>query len=294
MSERQRAVRAAGGVVWRSRGDAVEVVLVHRPRYDDWSLPKGKLSKREHPLLGAVREVFEETSVHAVPQVRLPSTRYLTGEPGVEKVVDYWSMRFARQEGFTPGEEVADARWFPVAEAAKTLTYGHDRGVLGAFADLPPVTGLVLLVRHASAGERGQWLGPDEERPLDADGRADLGALTALLTVFRPTRVISASPVRCVQTVAPLATALGLPLEVDEGFNEGADPAEAAKSLRTLADDGAVAVVCSQRELIPPLMAAVTGTSDSGRYATPKGTGWVLPFNRTGLINADRLDPHAT
>src|SRR6266508_2688263 len=169
MSERQRAVGAAGGVVWRSRGDAVAVVLVHRPRYDDWSLPKGKLSKREHPLLGAVREVFEETSVHAVPQVRLPSTRYLTGEPGVEKVVDY-------------------SRWFPVAEAAKTLTYGHDRGVLGAFADLPPVTGLVLLVRHASAGERGQWLGPDEERPLDADGRADLGALTALLTVFRPTR----------------------------------------------------------------------------------------------------------
>src|SRR6266511_3800687 len=185
MSERQRAVRAAGGVGWRSRGDAVEVVLVHRPRYDDWSLPKGKLSKREHPLLGAVREVFEETSVHAVPQVRLPSTRYLTGEPGVEKVVDYWSMRFARQEGFTPGEEVDDARWFPVAEAAKTLTYGHDRGVQPARAD-PAPDGRgdrhqrQRPVRHA----QGHRLGPAVQ-PNRADQRRPAGSARHVIVHIR-------------------------------------------------------------------------------------------------------------
>jgi 8-oxo-dGTP pyrophosphatase MutT (NUDIX family)/phosphohistidine phosphatase SixA len=294
-----RVVRAAGGIVWR-RGDdeRVEVVLVHRPRYDDWSLPKGKLAKREHPLLGAVREVCEETGVHAVPQVRLPSTRYLTGEPGVEKAVDYWSMRFAAQEPFTPNDEVDGVQWFPVPEAAGALTYGHDRGVLGAFAELPPVTGLVVLIRHASAGERGEWPGPDTERPLDAEGRAQVAQLTTLLAAFRPARVVSASPARCVETVAPLAVALGLPVVVDGTFNEDADPAASAKALRAIAEQEATTVVCSQRQLIPAVLARLTSAGDPQRYATAKGTGWMLPFSRGGphggplggLVTADRLE----
>jgi 8-oxo-dGTP diphosphatase len=291
-----RLVRAAGGVVWRPAdggldGD-LEVALVHRPRYDDWSLPKGKLAKGEHPLLGAVREVFEETGVRAVPQLRLPSTRYLTGDPGVEKAVDYWSMRCAEDRGLTANDEVDEVGWFPLPEAARQLTYGHDRGVLAAFADYPPVTGLVILIRHASAGERSTWSGPDAARPLDETGLADAEALAGLLAVFRPNRVISASPLRCTQTVAPLAAVLDLPVEVDERFDERADAAEAAKVLRAIADDGATAVVCSQGKLIPSVLASLTGSTDGRRYATAKGDGWALPFGRPGLLAADRLELH--
>src|SRR5690242_21339296 len=88
------AVRAAGGVLWRGNGaGAVEVAVVHRPRYDDWTLPKGKFKVGEFPVQAAIREVLEETGVAGVPQVRLPSIGYLTGVPGQHKTVDFWSMR---------------------------------------------------------------------------------------------------------------------------------------------------------------------------------------------------------
>ena len=93
-------VRAAGGVVWRTGPDGagVQICLVHRPRYDDWSLPKGKLEKGEHPLAAAVREVGEETGVRAVPQVRLPGVNYALRD-GTPKTVDYWSMRCESVDG---------------------------------------------------------------------------------------------------------------------------------------------------------------------------------------------------
>src|SRR5439155_13195587 len=161
-------------------------VLVHRPRYDDWSLPKGKLAAGEHPLAAAVREVQEETGVRGVPRLRLPSTRYLTGSPGVEKSVEYWAMRVAAVAPLTPTDEVDEVRWVPVADAGRLLTYAHDRGVVAAFARLRPVTGVVVLVRHALAGSRENWSGPDAERPLDDDGRATAAALGRLLALFEP------------------------------------------------------------------------------------------------------------
>jgi 8-oxo-dGTP diphosphatase len=284
-----RVVRAAGGVVWRPADGSIQVVAVHRPRYDDWSLPKGKLAKGEHPLVGAVREVFEETGVHGVPQFRLPSTRYLTAVPGVEKLVDYWSMRLASSETFVPNDEVDEVRWYQPAEAAKQLTYGHDRGVLKAFLDRPAVTGEVVLVRHAEAGNRDEWDGPDAERPLDASGQAEAAALAVLLGVFRPARLVSASPLRCIQTFAPLAATLDCGVEVDERFDESADPAQTVDALLELAQDGSVSAVCSQRGVIPPAVAALDGSADAAKYATAKGNGWILLFGRPGLVAAERL-----
>jgi 8-oxo-dGTP diphosphatase len=285
-----RVVRAAGGVVYRPAGDSVEVVAVHRLRYDDWSLPKGKLTPGEHPLVGAVREVFEETAAHGVPESRLPSTRYLTGVPDVEKVVEYWSMRLAGLEPFVPGDEVDEIRWFQPAEAAKQLTYAHDRGVLKAFLDRPAVTGQVVLVRHAEAGDRETWTAPDAERPLTAEGRVEAERLAALLAVFRPARLVSASPVRCTQTLAPLATALGCEVAIDDRFAESADPARAVEALSGLATTGQVSVVCGQRGVIPPAVATLDGAMNREKYATSKGNGWVLLFGRPGFLSAERLN----
>jgi 8-oxo-(d)GTP phosphatase len=281
-----RVVRAAGGVVARDG----EVVLVHRPRYDDWSLPKGKLSRGEHPLAAAVREVEEETGVLGVPLLRLPTTRYLTGAPDVEKSVEYWAMRARTVQLLEPNDEVDELRWLPVAEAAKLLTYAHDRGVLSAYAALPPVTGLVVLVRHALAGSREEWPAPDKQRPLDDQGLTTAHALARLLMLFEPAQVRSATPVRCVQTVEPLAKAIGTAVERDPRFDEDADPVVAAQAVRALAASGTTTVVCSQGGLVPPLLRVLTGRG-ANEYETDKGAGWALAFNGTAIAGVSHFEP---
>jgi len=286
-----RIVYAAGGVVSRSGPAGTEIVLVHRPRYDDWSLPKGKLDKGEHPLLAGVREVREETRVAAVPRLRLPTARYLTGVPDVEKTVLYWAMEHRHSEPFEPNDEVDDVRWVPLAEATGLLTYAHDRGILAAFPRVSRADGIVVLLRHAYAGEKVSWDGDDTERPLDETGAGTARELAPLLAAYEPGRIVSARPARCVQTVEPLADIVGLPVEIDDSFDESAEPGAAAAVIRDLAARDGVTVVCSQGGLIPDVVALLSGR-DAGTYRTPKGSAWVLGFARTDFVGADRLDPH--
>ncbi|MFE9957012.1 NUDIX domain-containing protein [Micromonospora sp. NPDC005299] len=285
-------IRAAGGVVWRPSTGGVEICLVHRPRYGDWSLPKGKLDAGEHPLRAAVREVAEETDVRAVPQVRLPTVRYRS--EGRPKAVDYWSMRAAAQGGFQPDTEVDEVAWFATDEAARRVSYPHDAEVIAAFAALPPVTATVLLVRHAHAGKRGTWTGPDTGRPLDAEGWAQARALAPLVALIRPARLVSASARRCVQTLDPAAALLDLPVEVVGDLDEprpGQQPDEcalaAAARLTALAQDAEPVAVCSQGKVIPGALERLTGRSAD--YTTPKGGGWLLAFAGDRLVAADRL-----
>jgi 8-oxo-dGTP pyrophosphatase MutT (NUDIX family) len=121
-------VLAAGGVVWRRNGTDVEVVLVHRPRYDDWSLPKGKLDPGETDEQAALREVREETTISAALGPELPSTTYLD-RSGKRKRVRYWAMTVDDGEP-RAANEVDEAGWFALAEAQERLSYSHDREVL--------------------------------------------------------------------------------------------------------------------------------------------------------------------
>jgi 8-oxo-dGTP diphosphatase len=270
-----------------------QVCLVHRPRYDDWSLPKGKLDAGEHPLAAAVREVWEETSVRAAPQARLSPAHYRTRD-GSPKTVEDWSMRLDEAAEFHPNTEVDKLRWLAVPAATELVSYPHDRRVLAEFAALPPVTGLVLLVRHAYAGERDRWPAADSARPLDRTGRTQAAALAELLALFRPTRLVSASPRRCLQTLAPLATAVDLPVEVESVFDEVAhekDRAAAAARLPTLAASSPVTVVCSQGLVVRETLPLLTGQGTAQEYATPKGSGWVLPYTDGGPLAPDRLTP---
>ncbi|WFE38864.1 NUDIX hydrolase [Micromonospora sp. WMMD998] len=285
-------IRAAGGVVWRPGPTGVEICLVHRPRYGDWSLPKGKLDAGEHPLVAAVREVAEETDVRAVPQVRLPTVRYRS--EGRAKAVDWWSMRAVGSGGFQPGTEVDEVAWLPVDVAARRVSYPHDAEVIGAYAALPPVTATVLLVRHAHAGKRGTWSGPDDGRPLDAEGWAQARALVPLVALVRPVRLLSASARRCVQTLDPAAARLDLPIEVCGDLDEpkpGQQAAEcalaAAARLAALADAAEPVAVCSQGKVIPGALERLTGRADD--FTTAKGGGWLLAFTGDRLLAPDRL-----
>ena len=126
----EEVVRAAGGVVWRPAAGGVEVLVVHRPKYDDWSLPKGKLHEGETDEDGARREVEEETGLRCTLGRELPTISYQDRQ-GRPKVVRYWEMR-PESGSFTPTREVDEARWMPVDEVVAFLSYERDRGVVAA------------------------------------------------------------------------------------------------------------------------------------------------------------------
>jgi 8-oxo-dGTP diphosphatase len=313
-------IRAAGGVVWRpvivigpTVGNVdtmleVEVLLVHRPRHDDWTLPKGKLDPGELPLLAAVREVWEETAIRPVVGARLPTVHYDVWSKGsattppalVEKLVDYWAMRVGADDGFVPGHETDVRAWLSVVEGLARLTYHHDAKVLTAFSELPPLRYPVVLLRHGSAGRRSssptqsvprrrQQPGDDSARPLDPSGLARAEELVAPLRCFAPSALIAATPERCAQTLRPLAQALRLPVRSDPVFDDGAEPHVAARRLHEMSEvsDGSV-VVCGQGQLIPAALSVLTGRPPSV-YRTAKGDGWVLSFSDKGLAAIDAL-----
>jgi 8-oxo-dGTP diphosphatase len=283
-------IPAAGGAVWRSApGVGLETAVVHRPKYDDWSLPKGKLNPGEHPLVAAVREVTEETGLAVTAGRRSLQTGYRL--PEGSKRVEYWAMQAVGGE-FEPNPEVDELRWLPPDKAALTLTHDHDRAVLADLTreDVPRAPTL-LLVRHASAGARADWDGPDELRPLDTEGRRQARRLAEVLPLFGPSGVLSAEPVRCRETVAPLAAVLGvavgsLPEVGEERFE--ADPGVALSAVEELLaprpDPGPV-VVCSQGGAIPSILLAL-GVAAQGRPWPPsaKGSVWALGGRPGGLL----------
>ncbi|MEX2289659.1 MAG: NUDIX domain-containing protein [Mycobacteriales bacterium] len=282
-----REVRAAGGVLWRRVHDQVQVALVHRPKYDDWSLPKGKLDPGELPVVAALREVCEETGFGAVAGRTLGTSRYRVLDRGrdVQKTVRWWAMR-ATEGTFLAGAEVDLLRWLPLPAALARASSGYDCAPLRAFAAGPADTTSVLLVRHGSAGDRASWAGDDDHRPLDEAGVAQAAAVAAMLPVYAPTRVLSAPVVRCIQTVRPLADRLGLAVEPVEAAREPEQhPAgELTRLLWELAAGGRPAVVCSQGGAIPEAVRALSGLPEVRAH---KGSVWALSFAGGRLVDAD-------
>jgi 8-oxo-dGTP diphosphatase len=288
-------VRAAGGALWRpADGGGLETALVHRPKYDDWSLPKGKPDEGEHLLETAVREVAEETGLDVVVGRRSVRTEYEV--PEGPKRVDYWLMRVVGGE-FEPNDEVDELRWLPVEEARALVSHAHDRAVLADLArtDVPRQPSL-LMIRHAKAGSKSDWDGPDELRPLDGKGRRQAARLARVLPLFAPVELLTAERVRCRQTLEPLAARLGqgigsLPELGEEEF--AADPQAALAAVERLLgprEEPGVAVVCSQGGAIPSVLAALgvrfAGVPGALHPPAAKGSTWVLG-GRPGALSAD-------
>jgi 8-oxo-(d)GTP phosphatase len=291
-SQRGRAspsvdIRAAGGMLWRRSSGGVEIAIVHRPKYDDWSLPKGKLRAGEHPLLGACREVVEETGVVPAVGRKLPAEEYWLGPD--RKTVDYWAMA-AIDGGFAPNDEVDGMRWLHPAEAATWLSYDRDRELLRAFLAVPLPTATLLLVRHARAGERSAWVGEDRLRPLEPAGREQALALRESLAWFAPERIFSADPVRCVESVVPLAEKLDLPVENEPALSEEsftAEPERGLRRIRAIARLGVRAVICSQGAVIPPVVSTLAAEAGLPLRKVParKASVWALSMV-DGLLTA--------
>ena len=280
-------IPAAGALLWRPGEQGPEVVLVHRPRYDDWSFPKGKCLPGEHMLITAVREVAEETEIEITLGRKLRTVRYLSD--GRPKQVDYWAARPAAQAvgggadepaepapftpnepaPFTPNEEVDQLAWLPLTAAGDRLSYQHDTEVLGEFASAPAATTAIILVRHASARNKKAWQNaghPDDlTRPLTPLGHVQAKLLAQILSCFGPARVISSPAERCLATVEPYAAQIGGVVEPAPAFApppndqvlEEAGPAAvaAARELVTgLVTAGEPVVICAHRENLPAML----------------------------------------
>ncbi|QGK72375.1 NUDIX domain-containing protein [Allosaccharopolyspora coralli] len=288
------AVRAAGAVLWRDGKNGAEVAVVHRPRYDDWSLPKGKLDKGELAAEAAVREVREETGFECVlqrtlRQVRYPVPAHSAPQGTATKVVDYFAAHSCGGE-FVAGNEVDELRWIPVAQAPELLTYPHDGTVVDAFTAVPTDVHTLLLVRHAKAGKRSDWHDDDTLRPLTDAGRAQRDVLHRMLPLFGPRRVHSAPRTRCVDTVAPVAADLGVdvvaePLLSEEGYAE--DPAVALRRLIDLARLPGTSVVCSQGGVIPDVVESLLLAEghNPGEVPSKKGSVWTLTLHGGSATN---------
>lgn len=263
-------VRAAGGVVRRRGLRGAEVVLVHRPRYDDWTLPKGKANPGESDIEAALREVREETGLRCLVGPEVASVRY-QDHMRRPKVVRYWIMHPAGG-GFVPNDEVDRIRWMEPSEAMAALTYGHDRDVLRRAMGFDEP---LYLLRHAKAGDRDAWTEDDRRRPLTKKGRRQAEALVDQFQDRRLDRLLSSPFDRCVQTVRPLALARRIPVEETPMLAEGAALADTVSFLQELS--GAV-LLCSHGDVIPSVVQhlARRGAPMSGREDWRKGSTWVL------------------
>ncbi|GAB2947093.1 NUDIX domain-containing protein [Nonomuraea fastidiosa] len=248
-------IRAAGAVILRGSGSDTEVAVVYRPRYNDWTFPKGKLEPGEHVVAAAVREVREETGLTVTLGRPLPPVWYPIG--GRRKRVDYWVARAVHDAGFAPDDEVGELRWVPLDEAGRLLSYTWDTPLIEALSAAPLDTTPLVLVRHGSAGSRDEWEGDDATRPLDRRGLAQAGVLSAVLPAWRPGRLLSSPSARCVQTLEPYARISGLGIGVDPLLSEeGQDPRKTPALVSSLSWPAAV---CSHRKVLPGLIQALTG-----------------------------------
>ena len=249
-------VVAAGLVVVRKG----RVLLVHRPRYDDWSFPKGKLDRGESVLAAAVREVEEETGLRARARLPLTAQRYRVSRTR-DKVVHYWTGQVVGDpdiSGYVPNAEIDEVAWVPLEEAQKRLTYPYDRDTLAEALGVRSGTRSLIVLRHAKARARKTWRGQDRLRPLISQGAGEAMHLAPILAAYDPERVVTSPGLRCVQTVAPYVALSARDVDVRDCLSEEAqDPAAVGALALELVAAGERAVLCTHRPVLPSVFAAL-------------------------------------
>ena len=270
-----RLIRAAGGVVLRpTKKGRLKILVTHRPRYDDWSLPKGKADSDESPEQTAVREVLEETGYHCRIIAPLGETRYRVS--GGTKEVAWYAMRaLPDSPGFTQNPEVDQIKWLTRKKAAALLDYDRDRQLVME-TDLKKLskTGTLFLVRHATAGDRSKWKGNDRKRPLTKSGSRQAAAISETLAARGIERILSSPYDRCTLTMEPLSKLTGAPIEVTEALAEEPDLDATWDLVESLI--GYNAVICSHGDVIPAVVNRLmwAGLSIESRFYCSKGSTW--------------------
>ncbi len=250
---------AAGALVWRRDKGVLQVALVHRPRYDDWSWPKGKLDPGECWSGAAAREVLEETGLEPRLGIPLPRSVYPIRD-GSSKEVRYWAAEAVGGSGHLENE-IDAVEWLAPAAARDRLSYTRDALQVQALVDADRRgtlrTWAIVIVRHADSVSRSSWHGDDGKRPLSKSGHQRAEALVPILGAYGVTRVVSSSSARCAQTVKPYAHSAKLPMHKKAALTEETyerSPARAVRQLERALDDGEFVALCTHGPLLPGLL----------------------------------------
>jgi len=248
---------AAGAVVLRRRRGTTEVLLVHRPKYDDWAYPKGKLDPGEAARTAAVREVLEETGVAIRLGPPLGDQTYPTNMNGTGrlKLVHYWVGRAVGDDDvskYLVNHEIDDVRWVPVEDAPALMTYEHDRDTLAEALPHAKTSHPFVVLRHAQARSRKRWKGDDRERTLTQAGEHQAERLPPALAAYGVQRLVSSSSRRCWTTLSPYAVAAELDIEVTDVLSEeGVTDHGLEDEVSWALDLREPVVLCTHRPVLP-------------------------------------------
>jgi 8-oxo-dGTP pyrophosphatase MutT (NUDIX family)/phosphohistidine phosphatase SixA len=287
-------IRAAGALLWRDNSDLlIEVALIHRPRYDDWSLPKGKLEMGETALQCAYREVHEETGIRATFTRHLGAVEY--EESGQEKRVKYWAAHCALNNSeFVPNEEVDQMKWLPASQALEQATHDSDKSIIEKFMSEEQHTDTLIILRHTKSLERGDWDEADSLRTLDEIGFDQAQLLIKHLAPFAIDELYTSDYTRCVQTVTPLAHARGLSITAVPSLNEESfelDPEKAISFANALKQDEKNILICSHNPVIPSMLRGILNTKLKNKdlIKLEPGDAWIVHRVRGEIVGLDYL-----
>lgn len=273
-----RPIRAAGGVLYRNGypDSGPEFLVVHRNRYHDWSLPKGKLDAGETFEAAASREVTEETGYKMSVGDYLGAVTYETLRTR-PKVVHYWLMK-AKKGLFQPNAEVDRIEWVGLHGAQALLTYNRDAHIVerahGVLTN--PTSTRIYLVRHGNAGVRSKWKGPDKKRPLTEKGRQQSLGVAEILARHPITEIWASPALRCQETVIPAAENLEMEVQVSKLLKEYTELDTIYEYLSSLGP-GSI-VLSGHKDWIAPLINDLheRGVRLRGIRKWPKASVWIL------------------
>ncbi|CAB4551602.1 MAG: NUDIX domain-containing protein [Actinobacteria bacterium] len=256
-------IYAAGVVCWREQKSNLEVLLVNREKYKDWSFPKGKQDPGELLPETAVREMLEETGIRLRLGRKLSNVNYKVSTHE-EKEVHYWASKLKpktwKKSEFQANDEIAQISWLGVADALQVLTYDHDRKLIEELVSLHKKkeleTKALILLRHAKATPRSEWNGAEAKRPLLAEGKQQAKRLVGLLTCYGPKRLITSPWTRCEQTVAPYAKATNKKVIQRSQLTELSStlsPRKTINAVEAVFESTKSALICSHRPALPTI-----------------------------------------
>ena len=286
-------IQAAGAIVWRrNESDAIEIALVHRPKYDDWSIPKGKVEGEESLIACAYREVVEETGFAVRFGQSLGSAHYEVN--GLPKTVTYWSARLLGEQGKPNPEEVDAVRWMSCEEAKEQLGRDSDRQIVETFQSIEPDTKPLILLRHAKAIERQEWAGEDTDRPLSSLGERQAKRLLTNFLPFAVEEIHSSSAVRCYESITPLARGLNVDFFFTDSLTEEVfhkNNERPFKYVQRLLVNDFTTLVCSHNPILPSIVSAFVdkfGVEVPSTKLEP-GDAWVAHHVEREVVAIDFL-----
>ena len=254
-------IQAAGAVLWRKSDiSQLEIAVIHRPRYDDWSLPKGKVESGESHISAGYREIQEETGYESTFGPEIGTDVYtLEGAP---KEVRYWAAAATIKTGTPNPQEVDEVLWLAPKKAKEKLSNKDERAIVDFFLEFGADTFPIILLRHAKALKRTDWDGDDGDRPLEHRGQLQAKRLLPIYLPYGISEVHTSDALRCIETIDLMARLIETTPIFSADLSEygyAKDREAPLDYVQDLMDRGISAIICSHNPIIPKVVKKLVG-----------------------------------